>query len=200
MLSSSGTQKQTERTPLGSWWATCFWAQFQSWSSDNDRQPSSKAATPTWEHCGSCELENCAGNGTKNATLRNWTYGRRATTFVTMHHCEMEDMGGKTHSRALMAQVWSQNRTRTTLIDIMRKCEFAQRLASRCTTKPDHIRDDSGLRREAMRRKLGTAGLGFLATRAQEASASCADDIFLISATKKDLESMIALELQNVGL
>ena len=49
-------------------------------------------------------------------------------------------------------------------------------------------------------RKLGTAGLGFLATRAEEASASCAGDIFLISTTKKDLESMIALELQNVGL
>ena len=48
-----------------------------------------------------------------------------------------------------------------------------------------------------MRRKLGTAGLGFLATRAEEASASCAGDIFLISATEKDLESMIALELQK---
>ena len=90
-------------------------------------------------------------------------------------------MAGKTHSRALMAQVWSQNWTRTTRIDIMRKCEFAQRLASRCTRKPDHIRDDSGLRREAMRRKLG---LGFLATRAEEASASCAGDIFF-GATKR---------------
>ena len=68
---------------------------------------------------------------------------------------------------------------------------FAPRPSSRCSGKPDHIRDDLRNCLEARRRKINPSGLGFSGLVGKWSSASCADNTFFIRATKKDLESMI---------
>ena len=81
--------------------------------------------------------------------------------------------------------------------------ENGKRAPTGSAGKPDNL--SNGLRKcwQTMRRAMGKERLGFLVDGKRWVSASYAEDIFLMSATKRDLEAMIrdiTKELEAVGL
>ena len=80
----------------------------------------------------------------------------------------MEEMGVGVHSRALMAKAWSLSRVRARLAaKDLGTCESGTETPARSPGEPDHLRHDSGMRGQTMRREMGSERLGFLAGRNQ---------------------------------
>ena len=131
---------------------------------------------------------------TKDAIQHNWTYGRRSSQCSTAHGGR--DKKNKRKSTDGTGLVTGHS-TCTTRLDIIRQRAFAQRFASRCTRKPDQIRNCSRKCCEAL-------CWGFRQDEKKWALARYEDDILFKSATKRDLEESmmrdVALEIQKVGL
>ena len=116
----------------------------------------------------------------------------------------MEEMGVGVHSRALIAKAWSLSKVRARLANTTSEPVSLERgLPQGAPESPIIFAMILECVVRRCEKKWAAKGWGFWLDGVRWVSASYADDIFLISATKRDLEAMIkdiTAELEAVGL